>query len=190
MGMCALLLACSSESEGTEPGPTPVGEWVGVLADGETWIAVSSDEQSVVAYVCGGDNTLATHTRWFVTPSGGSDLAFDHDGWRLETSLSDGDISGSLIDPDGLESSFAANHTAEGDPAGLFTAFDSGCRDGVIVESGGSSQGAWCDLLDNFGEVTPAMPIDASGFDVVAATPMGDRMFFVEPLVPGQTQLE
>jgi hypothetical protein len=205
----ALLVALGSTGCGGDEstaGGAPEGEWVGTIAGTDAWVAISAADGVAAAYVCGGPQTLSTHTRWWratefsgsspdgssfsgSSPDGSSDvgdgaLSMDADGWQLATTLVAGTIGGSLTDPDGVVVSFDAEFSATGDLAGIFGALTSGCRSGVIVKSTSSSQGAFCDGIDFVSEVTPLMPIDAAGFTVTADTLQGPVEFLVEPLVP------
>jgi hypothetical protein len=183
----ALLVALGSAGCGGDESTAadaPEGEWVGTIAGTDAWVAISAADGVAAAYVCGGPETLSTHTRWWRADVGDGALSMDADGWQLATTLVAGTISGTLTDPNGVVVSFDAEFSALDDLAGIFGALTSGCRSGVIVKSTSSSQGAFCDGIDFVSEVTPLMPIDAAGFTVTADTLQGPVEFLVEPVVP------
>lgn len=183
-GWCAALLlaACGGEEESPLEG-TYVDRMPGV----DAWVAVTVADGEAAAFVCGGEETLATHTRWMTAPAGPS-LRFERDGWVLALEGSDDTLRGELRGPDGDVMPVAAGRP-EGPLAGLYTAIESGCRAGVIIASGEAAQGAWCDSFDNFSQVTPLTPIErkAQGIEVIAdATPAGPLTFFVDLASPSE----
>lgn len=182
------LLACSAEEQ--DP-VAPEGQWVGQLTGTDAWVAISTAGDDAVAYICGGPTSLDSHTRWLLGSGGATELTLEADGWTLTASVTADGASGTLVDPTGDEADFDAVVAPSQDVAGLYTAMDAGCRDGVIVVSSTASQGAWCDDLGNLAEVTPVTPAQMSpvGFEVEADTAVGAREFFVEPLVPSAVAL-
>ena len=155
---------------------------VGAIDTTDARLAVARSDDRLVAYVCGGAQTLATHTRWFegeAAEDGTFSLAKDE--WVLAGTLLDGSASGILRGPGAAELAWAAD--LRGESSGLFDGEGSGsCRPGVIVFSADplELQGAGCDESGQLQQVTPDGPVRAEGFDVTA----GNRRFFVEPVTP------
>lgn len=173
-----LLTACSGE-----PEPAAAGTFIDRLPGVDPWLAVTIEGDQAAAFVCGGPETLSTHTRWMTAALDGDHMRFEEDGWVLDLSATDDTLAGSLVDPQGVTLTVSALRPEE-PIAGLFTAVDSGCRAGVIVATGEKAQGAWCDDLGNLSQVTPLMPLaqGPDGIEVVAVdAPGGARNFFVHP---------
>ena len=179
-----LLLACSDETVEPQPDVGPTGTWVGEINENDAWVAVTYDGKTAVAFVCGGSTTLTTHTQ-FMFGASGVDVSLSEGGTSLTTTIADGAISGTVQDSAGASLTFtAAQPSLTTAIYGLFTAVDSGCRDGVIVQGPTLTQGAWCDDMGNVAPISPSQAATLQGFDVVATAPGGTQMFRVEPVVP------
>jgi hypothetical protein len=186
----ALLIAAAW---GAGCGGDRTGTWIAQGIDGDAWVAVKEQNGAAVAYVCGGASTIATHTRW-LTPEGATTdgaTRFEEDGWRLDFFVGP-PASGTLRSPEGAVTAFTGRALAADGAAGLSTAIDAGCRTGVIVASpeADSAQGAWCDGLGVFAQVTPVLPADTStgSLTVRAQTPGGPRDIVVHPIDPAELQ--
>jgi hypothetical protein len=170
-------------------GSDPNGTWAARLDGTDAWLAVSIEGNDSAAFVCGGPETLETHTRWMLGSAAGGRPSFARDGWTLEFEAGESEGSGQLVDPDGATISFTAEVIDEDDPlAGLYFGFDSGCGDGLIVLNGSSSEvrGAWCDTMGNRAQVTPIAPVQRTdeGIAVTAMTAVGTRDFFMTLVDP------
>ncbi len=165
--------------------PVPDGEWVGRMDSSDAWVAIRADGGKLAAYVCGGPDTLETHTRWW-SGAAAADVSLESDGWTIEATLGGGQAGGTLTDVDGNEEAFSLDELPDGGVAGLFTGFDSDCRAGVIVQEDESVQGAWCSSDGLFAQVTPVTPVSMDGFEVTADTAIGERTFDVERVVPSE----
>jgi hypothetical protein len=181
-GVALVLVACGGDEERAE------GTYIDRMPGVDLWVAVTVESEQAAAFVCGGEQTLETHTRWMTTSLGatGSSLRFEKDGWVLALEIVDDTLAGDLVGPDGAALAVAAR-ASTAPLAGLYTAIDSGCRAGVIIADVEAAQGAWCDTLDNFSQVTPLSPIERQplGIEVTATdTPNGPHTFFVDLASP------
>jgi hypothetical protein len=181
LGLAGLVVGCTSTM--------PEGTWVGRNVEDDAWLAVKVQEDSAVVYVCGGDHTLATHTRWLAGHAESS-TSFEREGWAVDLEIDEDETTGTLSH-DGIETAFTATRIPVGGLAGLFTQVTDGCRTGVIVASGDSAgvdaQGAFCAGVNGQNElaqVTPMIPVQqtADGLGVIAATASGDVELFVHEL--------
>lgn len=186
-----VLLAAACALGCTDPGEAP-SQWVGALPGTDLALALTSEGDGALrAYVCGGPDTYATHSRWFegtLTADGAFDAV--REGWALTGDAGPDGASGTLTSPDGDELPFDA-HPATAPLEGLYFALDSGCRTGAVVWTGAagepSLQGTWCDDQSHFEQVTPVLPITltAEGIHVrVDRTEIGmDKLdLYVEPI--------
>lgn len=143
--------------------------------DAEVGLTVANGQAA--AYVCGGDETRATLTRWFEGPAETTAGSLVADDWTLTWDGS----SGTLTDPDGTASTWVAEDQSR--TAGLFEATDSGCHDGAIVwDAAGAATmlGTWGCYAANLPmlEVTPVGTVRlADTIDARVAAPDGDRTF-------------
>jgi len=150
-----------------DPGATaPTGSFVGAVEGTTAMAGLVRDGDAVAAYVCGHEDTLQTHTRWFSGAVGADGAAFSlgQDGWTLIGSFVGDNVGGTLTDPDGASSTIMLGAAATGSLSGLYSVLDSGCRAGLIVIDPGdasapAAQGAWCDDSGLIKQVTPMMPV-------------------------------
>jgi hypothetical protein len=142
-GSCALEPLTDSET------------YVGAVPGTDAVVAVATEGDAVVVYVCGGPSTLAAHTRWYSGRVGDATLESPA-GQELELSIESGRARGAYT-VEGTSFDFEAAAPADRYRR-LFTVVDSGCRTGVVVD-GDDVQGAWCDDLGAFAQVTPIAPI-------------------------------
>ena len=196
----AVLLCCHSGCalESLEPEASLVTYW-GTVEDSDAVIAITLTDSAAVAYVCGGELTRETHTRWYSAElsrpliEGDSLVLGANNGQQLELQLSADSLIGSYLDPEGTAFNFDAVVPSQGEFHGLYTVVDSGCRTGVIVNIDASNnsevQGAWCNETGIFEQVTPIAPINpgASSFDVnvvSAAAGFEEKRLTVEMIDP------
>jgi hypothetical protein len=155
MGRARMLVAVALSGCALDDLPeteTFVGQVVGT----DAVVAVAIEGDSVVAYVCGGPSTLSEHTRWYSGRIGDAAL-LSTSGDALELSFEEGRARGAYVF-EGTPFEFEAVAPIDRYRR-LFTGIDSGCRTGVIVD-GDAVQGAWCNDLGIFEQVTPIAPID------------------------------
>ncbi len=106
---------------------------------------------------------------------------------------------GTLLDANGVAVSVNAPRIDGQGLAGLYTAEDSGARDGLILLPSEDSEpdglpleglGLWRDTQGNLAQVTPVKPIEMAelGISVTADTVIGTRAFFMTRVVPSQVQ--
>lgn len=158
----ALFCSACGESE-------PV-TYVGAPKGNELAFGLVEGEGAVVAYVCGGSQTFATHSRWFTGPlDADGNFSANADGWTLTGTIGKTDkdvVSAALVAPDKTSTDLSATRGIAGSTDGLYDVQDSGCRTGVVAWTDPVGQrqlqGTWCDDKDHFAQVTPVLPITES----------------------------
>lgn len=203
VGACVLLAAATPMANGCgeqESANYYVGELEGT--DALIGFAIEQDPgeeaEHVAAYICGGAQTLITHTRWFGGVSGPAD-SLEKDGWRIDIAeQSEALLRGSVVPPTGQGAAIAfelARATAE--LSAIYTLLDGDCRAGAIVidgedQNGETSaepvfQGARC-AVQNVSQVTPILPLalNAEGLEVEIDADGASRRVNVVPLLPDE----
>ena len=165
------------------------------FADGDIAMAGVIEGGILKVYICGGEQTYATHTMWFhALPIDGDVVDGQADGASVHGEFDErGDISGTFRDRDGIDHPWSMEPTREGSLAGLYTATTDGCTTGVIVwesgtdqstgEPGYDGQGTWCNMASEFEQVIilPPIALESSGLEVSVPDREGFESFFVEP---------
>jgi hypothetical protein len=165
---------------------------VGTATSGDVVFAAAVDDV-ISIYVCGGDTTYATHTRWF------RDIPLDEDGgfaatlegWTISgTAESDdsGNIMAELVGPADEQVSIRGTSVPEDGLAGLYTQEIDGCTTGLVVRGSDDdpqTQGTWCDDQSQFAQVIVLQPVvlTAEGIhvQVMRPDPLPLADFYVEP---------
>jgi hypothetical protein len=182
----ALVLSMAPLVAGCGGVVTPGGEgtFVGKLSGSDAEIAIVTSDASVVAYVCGGDRSYTSTTRWFVGDAA-EGLHLVKDGWRIDGTLANQTWQGTLTAPSGEELAWSAEAVAPGSEAGLYQAEIDGGKAGVIVHESGAQidiQGAWREKIGRVLQVTPVMPVhvEAGSLLVSIDRPDGARQITVD----------
>jgi hypothetical protein len=129
---------------------------VGPIDGTDAELGLVVDGERVSAYVCGGELTRATISRWFEGAGSTDAGTLATDSWELAWNAD----TGTLTDPSGVVSTFAVADQTES--AALYDADDSGCRDGAVVwDDGGGLV-----LLGTWG-------CYAAGTELLEVTPVG-----------------
>lgn len=173
VGGCGGVVSSSSE-----------GTYVGKLSGSDAEIAIVASNGSVLAYVCGGDRSYTSATRWFVGEAG-EGLHLEKDGWRIDGALVDQAWQGTLLSPSGDSLAWSTEAVANGSEAGLYMAEIDGGKAGVIVHESGAQieiQGAWREKIGRVLQVTPVMPVhvEAGSLLVSIDRPDGARLIKVD----------
>src|SRR5688500_11002329 len=196
----AAALVASVACAGDELLPDENGQvvYVGAAPGSDVVVGLAIDEEvdRFVVYVCGGDATYTSHTRWFAGDlrGGGRALAATRDGWTID-GLVAGDgtwASGTLTDPAGASLAWTATIGGgdvgdEGVP-GLYAAVDDGCRTGVVVLDDGSgtarAEGTGGHADGARAQVTPVAPmmLTSRGLEVAVVVDGIERRLFVTPV--------
>jgi hypothetical protein len=171
--LCASLSAgCAHDSPSPDGAAAPDAArdsdtFVGALDGSDVRIALVQGATTIEAYVCGKDETLQTHTRWFRGTASQRDaagLALRAGTWTLRMEPIGEDLRGELESPEGVIESWGATRVAAlgADEVGLYDAALDGCRTGVIVwqaEPGAAclAQGSYCDGMGQRSQVTPVL---------------------------------
>lgn len=170
----ALVGAAGCGGESVNPVAAEPMTVVGRVQDTDVAIAVVSDAEGSVAYLCGGPETLQPWTRW-LTGAGGVLEDTEGHGWRVEI---DDDGAGGWVRPPGEGALPWQATEADGD-AGLYSTVDEGCRTGVVVDAAHGAQGVWCSKQGSkqgyVEQVTPVTPISSAGFLVEVELSSGVR---------------
>ncbi len=165
------------------------------FADGDIALAGVREGDFLKLYVCGGEQTYATHTMWFhAVPIEGDILDHQADGASVHGEIDErGDISGTLRDRDGVDHPFSLERVHDGSLAGLYTATTDGCTTGVIVWESGTDQstggptydgqGTWCNMASELEQVIILTPLTLTsmGLEVSVPNRPGFESFFVQP---------
>ena len=171
--------------------------YTGSVEDSDAVIGVTVRGDRLSAYICGGDRSYASMTRWFyrkeIEPTWiGGTFAMAKDDWWIHGELEPEGASGTLRTGDGQVKSWTALPRAAGTIAGTYSAGRDTCRIGAVVlqpEAGGPStvQGVWCDGPDRLAQVTPIRPVvlTAGGLEVEIAPDGVAERVFLEPVLAG-----
>lgn len=197
------LVACGAGNE--EPQSSTAAQvtyFTGRLPTADAVVGlVVSDQGAVDAYVCGGDSTFATESRWFVGSFSSGSASLETEGRRLDLTLRGDTTDVTLTTPDGVAHSTVADRADAGNHSALYeSAPDAACRWGVVVrDEGGAAPeitGTWCGEQPSmatmgepakiFAQVTPVLPIDFSkaSLSVLVNTPDGEKQFDVRRASP------
>jgi hypothetical protein len=204
--VAVLLAACaqSDDDPNVDPGsPSSSGPFVGTLAGTTAMVGLVRDGDQLAAYVCGREDTLASHTRWFngALENDGDTFNLDvdeatftlnGDDWSLSGAITADGVSGTLVDPDGTSSSFVLEVAAAGSLSGLYSVLDGDCRSGLIVSDPGATgtlitQGAWCDGSGLIKQVTPMSPVtltDDGALQVTVDEADPENLLMLSPHTP------
>jgi len=174
-------------------------------ADSVVGLVVSA-QGHVDAYVCGGDTTFATHSRWFAGSLSSGTASLEAAGRRLDLTQQGETMDITLTMPEGDVYSTVAEQAAAGSRSALYgSATDGTCRWGVVVLDDGGAEpevsGTWCDRIvstttdpagesvEIFAQVTPVRPIDFSKplLPVLVNTPSGEERFEVQRVSANNT---
>lgn len=164
----------------------PEGMWVTRLTGTDAWVGITVEDGEGAAFLCGGDTTLDTHTRWMLETVDTEKVIFRDEGFQIEVTLTEGDIAGQLVEPSGAAVAFDARRVGEEDLEGVYFGFDAGCGDGLIVLDGNQALGAWCSEDGLRAQVTPVTPIERTADGVAAFVELTDerRDFFLTRVDP------
>lgn len=164
------LIGCADREIGLLPGGQPSSTYVGRVAGTDALFALVVDEYRAGGYSCGGDDTLSSHTEWFMGESvvrHGDSLFIDCGLTSVTAYFGDGEMTGFITDRDGVEWPWTATQPRPGTLTGLYAAPDPKCATGAIVLQDDATsaplvQGAWCNGAGDFYQVTPMDPIQLS----------------------------
>jgi hypothetical protein len=175
-----LCVGCADQDEGSYAS--------GLVADNDVMVGVAWIESgAVVAYACGGEETLQDWTHWFDGSVTDDSFALSNEGWTLTGAWSGASWSGDLSGPEG-QASWSAQ-PGEASLVGIYESGDGGCTAGVVVtEIAGelTSQGAWCEPESGvLRQVTPVnLGLEDGGIPVKVEADDGLREFSVTLVSP------
>ena len=152
--MPAALVTLSLLGGCAEPPRTLVGD----LLETDARVGISVADGIAIAYVAGGTQTLASHSRWFEDELFGPELDAESAGWTLSASVSEAAITGWLTSPEGERWELVAEEEGL-----LLESEDAGCRDGAVLGPEGEGldfQGVWCDERGSLAPISPAAELD------------------------------
>ena len=144
----------------------------------------------------GDGDKLETHSRWMRGQPADRVVDVAADGFALTADLS-GEPALEMTEPDGtVHIEFDLQLAPPDELTGVYTSFDSGCQDGVIVFSSNAdgsqvnTLGAWCDDQGNFSRVTPILPwIFESSLQAEIVDPAtGERPITFQEAIPTAIQ--
>jgi hypothetical protein len=152
---CLLAAGCGA--------PAGAPAYVGAVPGGDEVVGVVSDGSQATFYLCGGEATFATHTRWFtgsVDDRGEMSLSDRKGSWKVTGNLA---LGSGRITTDTHDQLLWSVRPAAGDAEGLYSATVAGsCRTGAVVgDFDGTGtvrmQGTWCDG-QQYAQVIPIIP--------------------------------
>ncbi len=174
------LAGCAEES--VAPLDGGVVSYAGALEGSDAVAAVAVSGDTVALYVCGGDTSYATRSRWYSGTRVGdeADVA-STDGGTAHVDFGDTEITGTITEPGAQPFAFRLDMMRPGGPGGVYSVVDSGCRTGVVVIDHGAMteptvQGTWCSSQDIFAQVTPITPVDDSTREIDVETVPTDEV--------------
>jgi hypothetical protein len=164
------------------------------FADGDIALAGVREDDILTMYVCGGEQTYATHTMWFhALPIVDGIIDGQTATASVHGELDDaGELTGTLRGPDGMDRQWSLSPTTQSSLAGLYTAVTDGCTTGVIVWESGTdqstdeptydAQGTWCNSASEFEQVIILEPLTFTSAGLqVSVEREGFESFVVEP---------
>ncbi len=197
----ATLLVCAcggrvaSEDAAATEAPAHDEVYVGTVFGTDAVVAVVIEGSNVIAYVCGGAKTLASHTRWFSgTGDASAPIRLSTDDWTFAATASGSVARGTLTHGSDAPLTWTAQLTDPTTLAGLYATTDDGCRTGVVITQTNAAevplfQGAWCNRAGARMQVTPLRPYvklhDRLAVSVHLSDRDHDRRLFVTPVSPG-----
>ena len=161
-----LVLVLASGCDAGDGSPALADRVLIGAIDDDTFVAVITDADTVLAYVCDGTPAAVSVAAWFGGTHDGAGFSLSHEsGARLEGAL-DGEVLRGryILGAAALEYVVA---DPEGD-AGLFLADEGPLRGGWIVQADGAQRGAV--LHRTTGDIVSAQPITTSQTQVVLRT--------------------
>lgn len=190
-GLFLSLVGCGTEAESPQTtSETHVSMFTGRLDTADSVVGLAMSEQGdVYAYVCGGDTTFATHSRWFAGTFASNTASIENDGFRLDLTLDKETTDITLTAPDGSVHSTKAARAGVGNHSAVYESSSTAeCPWGVVVLDKNGSEpdvfGTWCGKVAStkvYAQVTPVKPIDFSKkiLPVLVNTPAGEEHFEV-----------
>jgi hypothetical protein len=175
---------------GCDSGPGLVGSFLGELVGTDAKIGVALEEQQITVFVAGGEDTLATHTRFFVGERAEDDtFEATTDGWEVSGHVEGGGVFGDLVAPDGILTPWNVNPPIDpGRLDGIWVApeGEGACQAAVLLyNSEFNLQGGYCPAE---GEIVSVSAVDldtADGvIDLNANAPAGMIVFTATPVLP------
>jgi len=182
------LFGCGSSDDTTTPAANTAA-LVGTLAGTDARIGLVLDDTKGVLYVCGGDSTRATLTRWFRGTRTAAGIDWTTDDLRVVAAPRGATWVGELKKSDGTSSSFEVTPTAAGTIAGLYESARAEGRAGVVVFQPSPSGpatilGAFKTTAGKLEQVLPVREVlrTPQGIEVTVASV--STAFFVQPVSP------
>lgn len=180
-----LLSGCGSSSE--ESTTPAVATFVGPLTSTDARVGLVVDDTKGVLYVCGGDTTRTTLSRWFKGPRTAAGIDWTNGDLHVVAAPQGTSWSGTLKKSDGTTFSFAVTPVVANTIAGLYDASLPEGRAGVVVFQSSVSEsptilGTFQATSGPFEQVLPVREVSrtAAGIEVKIAS----KSFFVQPVTP------
>lgn len=176
---CSALIGAALIGAACGPSEERAARVVADVSGSDAKAALVQNGSSVIAYICGGDNTVRTYTRWFEGPIDGEGaFNLEKDTWTLRGAFNESGAIAVLTSTSGVNADLVAPIVIGGE--GLFEGSRTGrCKTGAITFGAPLAvQGAGCDSMGVVQQVTPDGPIDSAGFNVR----IGDRSEMVAPV--------
>ena len=174
-----VLLVVAAGCDGGSSSDLADRVWIGEIDD-DTFVAVVTDDERVLAYVCDGTPEAVSVATWFVGTHDGAGFSLSNaSGRTFSGAIEEDAITGQLILGDEALAYMAA--PAAGD-AGVFLADEGELRGGWIVHADGSQRGAV--LHRTTGDIVSAQLIKTTQTSVVLQTRASPLQQLSQPVLP------
>lgn len=190
------MLAGTACSAGADPNAARQGElkvWVGEIANSDVDLGIVASATQSTLFFCGGSQSFADHTHWFVGAGPLVDgTRIESGGWHVSVDSAQKQISGTVV-IDGVDSAeFSAEAVGPGTIAGVYDAFVPCGHAGLIVRQPADGDVAMTQgtclpsdaAFANVQQVSPVMPVTSSASSGIFAELTDDpsQQFTLHPL--------
>jgi hypothetical protein len=183
-----MLLSCGGAGDSEETNKSTRQVYVGLVQGTDALAAVVLEENKLSFYVCGREEILESHTRWFSGSLNDGKISLEKAGWTITGELVDEEMEGVLAGPNEDSNTLSLQLVVPGGLSNLYSVLDSGCRTGaIVVDSNDGSdplvQGAWCNDDELVKQVTPMTPIELTqkGLGFTVDFDAGPKELFLQP---------
>lgn len=164
--LSAGAIACDDDVK-AEPTPTSItGSFVGTVAGTDIRVGVIASASTVIAFFCGGPQSLASSV-WLKSERTGDRITLADGAKRVTVTLASGRADGTFDPGDGRALTFAADVVSEDGIAGVYEATDNLGRAAVVAFADDQLQGAFIRQGDGF--VTQIVPIKVGRIELDAS---------------------
>lgn len=185
LAIAIAAIGCGGSDD--EAAPAAAATLVGSLSGSDARVGLVVDDTRGVLYVCGGDATRASLTRWFAGARTAAGLDWTTGDLRVQAAPKGASWSGELKKADGTVLAFEVTPVAAGTIAGLYDAKLPEGRAGVVVFQASAAEpatilGAFKTTGGLFEQVLPVREVLRTGQGIEVKVPSVATSFFVQPV--------